>query len=231
MLSLQPCLHMADAMLVQIYGVTTVADAAAVHRLGADLIGVVVDEGIPTWDAVDEATARAIGAAVTSARLVALSLSTDPLRVRATANLLRPSVVHLARAHLMTTSDLCHLRADLEAEMMLTVPVQGPESLSVASRLADTADILLVDSVHPETGVVGASGLTHDWDVSAQIVSAVDTPVLLAGGLGPHNVEAAIDRVRPAGVDSETHTSCDDDRRRKDLGKVELFVDIVRNHS
>ena len=44
-------------MLIQIYGVTTVADAIEVDRLGVDNIGVVVDEGIPTWDSVDESAA------------------------------------------------------------------------------------------------------------------------------------------------------------------------------
>jgi phosphoribosylanthranilate isomerase len=52
--------------------------------------------------------------------------------------------------------------------------------------------------------------------------------VILAGGLGPENVAEAIARVRPAGVDSETRTSRDDDRRRKDLAKVEAFIERAR---
>jgi phosphoribosylanthranilate isomerase len=83
-------------VLTQIYGITAVEDAAAVDRLNPDHIGLVVDEGIDTWDSVDPDTATAIAHTVTHARLVALSLSTDPMRIRATAQLVGPSIMHLA---------------------------------------------------------------------------------------------------------------------------------------
>lgn len=215
-------------MLTQIYGLTTVEDARAVDGLGADRIGVVVDEGIPTWDSVDEAAARAIADTVRSAQLVALSLSTDPDRIGHTAELIRPAALHLARAHLMDPGVLEELRGTFAGELMLTVPVSGPESLDTASRLARLADTLLLDTAHPATGVVGATGLTHDWALSAEIVRSVEVPVILAGGLGPENVRQAIALVRPSGVDSETRTSRDDDRRRKDLDKVRLFIEAAR---
>ena len=46
---------------------------------------------------------------------------------------------------------------------------------------------------------------------------------MLAGGLGPENVAAAIAAVRPAGVDSKTKTDRLDGSG-KDLEKVEAFV-------
>jgi phosphoribosylanthranilate isomerase len=192
-------------MLTQIYGLTTVADAVTVDGLRPDHIGVVVDEGIPTWDSVDEPTTAAIAGSLNAARLVALSLSTIPSRIVATYRLLRPAIMHLARAHQIPTEILARLREDLvSAQLMLTVPVVGEESMVDAARLADLGDYLLLDSSHPSTGVVGATGLVHDWELSARIVSSVDCAVLLAGGLGPDNVADAIRRVHPAGVDSET---------------------------
>jgi phosphoribosylanthranilate isomerase len=101
-------------------------------------------------------------------------------------------------------------------ELMLTVPVRDQQSFPLAKRLEGFADYLLLDTAHPTTGVVGATGLVHDWDLSARIVAASPVPIILAGGLGPENVVDAIRRVRPSGVDSETCTSRDDDRRRKD---------------
>jgi phosphoribosylanthranilate isomerase len=166
-------------VLIQIYGLTTVSDAMEVDRLGADHLGVVVDEGIDTWDSIDEGTATAIASRVEHGRLVALSLSTDPERISATAALLNPAVVHLARADQIATDTLARIRDAL-------APVQH----------------LLLDTSHPSTGVVGASGLVHDWGVSARIVAGAQCPVILAGGLGPDNVSDAIARVRPDGVDS-----------------------------
>jgi phosphoribosylanthranilate isomerase len=215
-------------VLAQIYGVTTVEDAAAVDRLGADHIGVVVHEGVDTWDSIDEPTAQAVVAAIERAKVVALSLSTDPARIRTTVELMRPAIVHLARAHLMTTAELDELRAALApVEMMLTVPVLDMSSVDTARRLAASADWLLLDTSHPDTGLVGATGLVHDWTVSAAVIAAVDVPVVLAGGLGPHNVVDAIAATHPAGVDSETRTSLTTDRRRKDLAKTETFITLA----
>jgi phosphoribosylanthranilate isomerase len=217
-------------VLTQIYGLTTVADAVEVDRLEPDHIGVVLDEGVETWDSVDESTANGIARAIKNGKLVALSLSTDPRRVLLTAELLDPPMVHLARAHEMAPTILASLRDKLAPrELMLTVPVRDRESISVAHQLGAFADYLLLDTSHPSTGVVGATGLVHDWDVSAQIVAVARCPVLLAGGLGPDNVTEAIRRVRPAGVDSETRTSRDDDRRRKDLAEVEAFISLARS--
>jgi phosphoribosylanthranilate isomerase len=93
-------------MLIQIYGPTTVEDAVEVDRLGADHLGVVVDEGIDTWDSVDEGTATAVARRIHRGRLVALSLSTAPKRISRTAALLNPTIVHLVRAHHMPTPTL-----------------------------------------------------------------------------------------------------------------------------
>jgi phosphoribosylanthranilate isomerase len=219
-------------VLTQIYGLTTVDDATAVDRLGADHIGVVLDEGIDTWDSVDESTAVAIAKAVNNARLVGLSLSTDPDRIMATVELLQPEIVHLARAHEMASATVQSLRERLAPRaLMLTVPVRDHDSFTVADRLGAHADFLLLDSAHPSTGVVGATGLVHDWGLSAEIVSAASCPAFLAGGLGPDNVTEAIARVHPAGVDSETRTSRTDDRRRKDMSKVEAFLVLARSGS
>ena len=218
-------------MFVQIYGITTAADAAAVDRLGPDSVGIVLDEGVPTWDSVDADTARAIVKALPHVRVAALSLSTDPDRILATVKTLGPDIVHLARASVIDDATLQRIRAKVEpAQLLLTVPVDGPGALDVARRLSEVGDSLLLDTKHPDTGVVGATGQTHDWGVSADIVNSLDFPVVLAGGLGPHNVRDAITAVRPFGVDSETRTSRDEDRRRKDIAKVEAFISLARAH-
>ena len=216
-------------MLVQIYGVTVAEDARIVNALGPDLVGVVPDEGHDNWDAVDPDTMRSLVAELTGVGVVCLSLGTDPERIVAATSAVPADVVHLARAHLMDDAALDRVRAAVgAARLMLTVPVDGPNATGVAERLAGHADYLLLDTSHPDTGVVGATGLVHDWDLSARIVASVSRPVILAGGLGPHNVAAAIGAVGPAGVDSETRTSRPDDRRRKDPEAVARFIDLAR---
>ncbi len=218
-------------MIVQIYGITVPEDAALVCGLGADHIGVVLDEGIDTWDSVSAGMAREILAAVAApTRVVALSLESDAGRILRTVDWMRPAVVHLARAaDRMTVEAVAGLRERIApVEVMTTIPVRGPDAPEVARRFGAASDWLLLDTAHPGTGVVGATGLTHDWAHSASAVAAVGIPVILAGGLGPENVADAIRRVRPAGVDSETRTSRSDDRRRKDPQRLRRFIAIAR---
>jgi phosphoribosylanthranilate isomerase len=62
-------------------------------------------------------------------------------------------------------------------------------------------DILMLDSHGPGDAQIGALGVTHHWELDRKIVESVRIPVIIAGGLGPDNVIAAIRAVRPAGVD------------------------------
>jgi phosphoribosylanthranilate isomerase len=217
-------------VIVQIYGVTTTEDARLVGDHGPDHVGIVLDEGIETWDQVDEATAKEIAAALAGTTVIGLSLSTDPGRIARTVAVLAPDIVNRARAaDYLEPKTVSALRRQLApVKMMVTVPVRGPEAVDVARRFAGCCDYLLADTVHPTTGVVGATGRVHDWSISARIVQAVEVPVILAGGLGPENVVEAIERVRPAGVDSETRTSREDDPRRKDGDKVRRFIQLAR---
>ena len=75
--------------------------------------------------------------------------------------------------------------------------------------------------------LIGALGVTHDWNISRRIVQSVSTAVILAGGLGPDNVADAIAIVRPAGVDSKTKTD-KDGSHAKDLERVRRFHQAAR---
>lgn len=217
-------------MLTQLYGITTAEDAALVNALAPDRVGVVLDEGIETWDSVDAPTLRAILPELRDVAVVALSLSTERERILRTAEAVRPAWLHLARAaDGMTPALVAGLRAEIgPVRILVTIPVRDASALALADRFAPCADALLLDSAHPTTGVVGATGHVHDWSVSRRIVERVPVPVILAGGLGPDNVVEAIRQTRPAGVDSETRTSRDDDRRRKDPERVRVFIQRAR---
>lgn len=89
-------------------------------------------------------------------------------------------------------------------------------------QLLPYVDALITDTHDPETGACGATGKTHDWNVSRWIVERCDKPVILAGGLTAENVAEAIRTVRPAGVDA--HTGLENAFGRKDAQKVAAFL-------
>jgi phosphoribosylanthranilate isomerase len=111
---------------------------------------------------------------------------------------------------------------------MRAVAVDGPAAVATAVEAAQVADFVLLDTRDQTIGKIGATGKTHDWHLSAEIVRTVDTPVVLAGGLSADNVGEAIRMVRPWGVDSYSLTCVDGDVRRKDEDRVARFVAAVR---
>ncbi len=92
--------------------------------------------------------------------------------------------------------------------------------------LSPLVDAFLTDTHDPRSGARGATGRTHDWEVSRRLRELSPRPLILAGGLTPENVTAAIETVRPAGVDA--HTGLEGADGRKDRDRVRLFVASAR---
>ena len=95
------------------------------------------------------------------------------------------------------------------------------EGLSQLARDVETfagyVDAFITDTFDPATGASGATGKTHDWSISRRLVELSPKPVLLAGGLTPNNVGAAIRAVGPAGVDVHTGIEGADGRKQEVL--------------
>jgi phosphoribosylanthranilate isomerase len=103
------------------------------------------------------------------------------------------------------------------------VTVTGEESVQAAESFKPPLwDAIILDSLDPTTGKIGATGRTHDWSVSVRIVRAASVPVILAGGLNPENVRDAILTVRPHGVDA--HTGVENTDGTRSFAKIRNFA-------
>ena len=228
-----PFLHIGGTVHVQIYTMQTVEEALAVATIGVDHIGVTpADLGLPGEVAL--ARAAEICAAVKGAATsVALSVDADLPTIEQMVRTVRPDVLHLCGTPgAVGPEAVADLRQVLPGlGIMQAIAVTGPDAVDVARLYEPVVDYLILDSVDVEIPGVGASGVVHDWEVSAAIVATVDVPVVLAGGLSPENVGEAIAAVTPWGVDSLTFTNrpTDDGGFRKDLIRVAQFVAASRN--
>lgn len=115
---------------------------------------------------------------------------------------------------------LGHIAPHLYVIKSLVIKTDGSNKdalLGLVTELAPFIDAFITDTHNPETGADGATGLTHDWSISAQLVQHSPRPVILAGGLNANNVAEAILRVNPAGVDAHTGVEDSTGRKNKDL--------------
>ena len=217
-------------MIVQIYEVTTPAEARTLGAMGVDHIGVLIGDGSFPREQTIERAHEIFAAIPSGSKSSALSLSNDvDLILRFTAALL-PDILHLGAApqHLPPA----HLRI-LKAEfprvsLMRSIPVVNERSIALARSYDGIADWLLLDSYKPGDLQIGALGVTHSWELDRRIIESVRIPAIIAGGLGPENVQDAIRVARPVGVDSKTKTDKSDGTHTKDLRKVSAFLAASR---
>lgn len=212
-------------MIVQIYSMTSIADAVATAELGADLIGVVIAEPGIVPEGIDAEAARAVLSAIRPrSRGVALSLSDDRDEICAMVDAVRPDVLHVV-AREIEPEDCAWIRTRIAPIMLLrAIAVRAGETLSEADAHQECADYLMLDSGAKNLPSLGATGETHDWSMSRTIVERSRVPVILAGGLSAENVEDAIAAVRPWGVDSFTHTDVPGQRGKKDPARIRAFI-------
>jgi phosphoribosylanthranilate isomerase len=143
---------------------------------------------------------------------------------------LKPDILHLGAApqHLSPAS-LRTLKAEFpQVSLMRSIPVVDETSIALACFYDGIADWLLLDSYKSGDRQIGALGLTHNWELDRRIIESVRIPAIIAGGLGPENVQDAIRVARPAGVDSKTKTDRSDGTHTKDLQKVSAFLNVAR---
>ena len=215
-------------MKVQIYTMQSVEEALQVAALGADHLGLTPSQvGLP--GEIDFWTAREIVEAVGDiAVCVALTVETKEKEIIRMARAVQPDILHLCSLeNTFPPDDVRRLRDKLpDLPIMQAISVTGPEALEAARAYQGVADYLILDTQAPDIAGIGASGQTHDWGVSREIVREMDLPVILAGGLSPDNVAQAIKEVDPWGVDSLTHTNraLPGGGFEKDLEKIKGFV-------
>ncbi len=197
---------------VKICGITRVEDALAAARAGADAIGLVFAEQSPRCLSLDQAAAivRALPPFVS---VVGLFVNAARSRID---EVLSRVALDLLQFHGAETPEQCRLyRRPYIKAISMKPDVNLP---SLEALYADAAGLLL-DSDHPT--LAGGSGAHFDW---TRVPRDLTKPVILAGGLTPANVTAAVRSVRPYAVD--VSSGVEQSKGIKDAAKI---ADFIRN--
>jgi phosphoribosylanthranilate isomerase len=199
---------------VKICGLTRAEDVVLACRLGASWIGFVFAADSPRR--VDPDSVRGLAdAAAPGVLRVGVFVSETPAEIAAAVEAGRLDLIQLHRP--LTAEDASAPRPVVAVARVSGSGVEMPRADWLGRCRA-----LLLDSA-TETGA-GGTGRTFDWRLAEARGPGV--PILLAGGLTPENVGAAVRRVRPWGVD--VASGVESAPGRKDPDRMKRFFEAVR---
>ncbi|MEX1032648.1 MAG: phosphoribosylanthranilate isomerase [Cellvibrionaceae bacterium] len=212
----------------KICGLTTKGDALVAANCGVDAIGLIFFAESPR--AVSRSVARDIALAVGPfVTVVGLFVDAEPEFVD---QVIATVPLQVLQFHGTETPDYCERFKRPYLKAIKVRPLEGEEVdqtsvaavrqdiLTQAARFTNARGILL-DTLSSQAQ--GGTGQSFDWRC---VPENSEHHWILAGGLNPTNVEAAVRAVRPYGVDVSSGVELS--RGVKDPKKIRQFIDRVR---
>lgn len=208
---------------VKICGLTNAADLATAVDAGADALGVICDVPVDTPREVSVEQARSlVSSAPPFVTTVVVTMCSDPDRAIELVETVGPDAIQLHGS--VDSAVLERVQSAVDIDVVLAI---DSDEVSAAERYDGDGlvDALLVDSVSDDGG--GGTGETHDWERTRDATAALETPVVLAGGLTPANVADAVRTVEPFAVD--VASGVETEGGVKDADAVRSFVERATN--
>jgi phosphoribosylanthranilate isomerase len=211
--------------LIQVAGIASLEEARMLVECGVKYLGFPLRLPVHQEDLSEEEVVRILRSLVDPCQTVAITYQDEALEIAELSRFLDVGMVQLhGDIAVGQLSRLKLIRPDLQVVKSLIVGLYNPGQLRDMVRAMEPfVDAFITDTYDAVNGASGATGKTHDWEISRELLAFSARPVILAGGLTPENVRQAILAVKPAGVD--THTGVEDTFGKKDRDKVKRFVE------
>lgn len=198
---------------VKICGITNLEDALTAVQAGADALGFVFCSASPR-NVTPELAAEIIRQLPPFVQTVGLFVNESLATVNETADRCGLDIVQL---HGEELPDFC---AAVKRRTIKAFRVKDANSLESMESYPTAA--YLLDAWSPVAH--GGTGHSFNWEIAAD--AAVRLPIILAGGLTPDNVAAAVQQVRPYAVDVSSGVEAAPGK--KDATLVREFIQKAR---
>lgn len=198
---------------VKICGMTSQEAVSATVEGGADAMGFVLASGSPRTVTVERAGELAAGVPIATF-IVTVDLS--PGAAIAAAELVGATGI---QAHGSRSLDVSAEAVEAGYLCITPVPVGDDGPLIVLSDIPGSS-LPLFDTASATQH--GGTGAVFNWG----LLTERDRPFILAGGLGPDNVQEAIEAVHPFGVDASSRL--ESEPGVKDVSRIVDFIEQAK---
>jgi phosphoribosylanthranilate isomerase len=220
---------------VKICGVRNLETAVAAARAGADYLGFVFFRKSPRFlsaeaaeDIIVELKQASFDDGFALPKLVGLFVDAGEMELSEVA----PLLTHF-QFHGHESPERCEeMGVEFAVDVIKAVPVSNASDVAACEDFLEAADVILFDAKPPPgAGRPGGHGVAFDW--SALESYSGETPYLVAGGLHPDNVAAAIaaQKNRTAFLGVDVSSGVESAPGRKDAALVEAFVKAAKTSS
>ena len=195
---------------VKICGLMRPEDIDAVNEYRPDLAGFILARG-RRRTLTDQQMRELVRALRPEIQSVAVFLDQDPAWI---AELAAQDLMDVIQLHGQESNEeIRFLRENTDKKIIKAFRIETADDIRRAQE--SEADLVLLDSG------VGGTGEVFDWSLPEQM----HRPYILAGGLNPENVRAALEQMRPYAVDVSSGVETG---HCKDPEKIRQFIHAVR---
>ena len=209
-------------LMVKICGLSTVEAVETAVTHGATHLGFIFFDKSPRN--VSAERAFELSAHKGQAQTVAVTVNADDALLDTIVATMRPDLLQLHG--LETVQRVRDVARRYGLPVINALPVSVRDDLLALQAYDGVSDMLLLDAKAPKDAALpGGNGVTFDWALLDDLT--LTTPALLSGGIGRHNLEAALEtvaRVGPlAGLDLSS--GVESAPGVKDLDKIAALLD------
>ena len=177
---------------IKICGITNEEDGLAAAKFGADALGFVF---APSPRRISVERAREIIKVLPPlVQTVGVFVNEDPEKVLSTA---AACGLDILQFHGDESATYC---SNFDRRVIKAVWLQSRDDLDNLPKYVNVVDALLLDTY--VANKLGGTGITFDWKLAVEARGY--GRIILAGGLNPENVAAAISMVKPYAVDASS---------------------------
>lgn len=200
---------------VKICGITNREDALSAVAAGVDALGFIFTQS-PRRISPEKA-ARIIAELPPFVRSVGVFVNEDPSRIQ---EIIAGCGLDLVQLHGEESPEIC---LDLMPRVIKAFRIREEKDIRAMTEYRGKVRAVLLDTFQEDRA--GGTGRTFDWSWA---VKAKETglPLILAGGLGPENILAALKTVRPYAVD--INSAVEERPGKKDPRLVKKLMNEIR---